>query len=162
MIDVVILLGGNLGDVRGHLAVCRELLTRRVGRIISLSSEIESPAWGFSAPSIFVNQALVVRTPLRPEELLLATQCIEREVGRDKACEAAERRQTQEPYASRVIDIDIITYGLQVVSQEGLIIPHAQMHRREFVLRAMVEVAAEWRHPILNSTAQELLKNITS
>ncbi len=158
--DVVILLGGNLGDVRRNLAQCRDMLSERVGRILSLSQELETQAWGFSAQDMFVNQAVLIETDMSPEELLDATQLIERDLGRDRADELKQKQRSGEKYASRIIDVDIITYGSQVIEQEGLIVPHPRMHEREFALRPMVEVAPEWRHPILKKTTKELLNEM--
>ncbi|MFI3282445.1 MAG: 2-amino-4-hydroxy-6-hydroxymethyldihydropteridine diphosphokinase [Rikenellaceae bacterium] len=157
---MVILLGGNIGDVRALFAECRELLSHRVGEVISLSAEMESDAWGFSSSSKFVNQAVLLSTELSPEALLAATQSIERDLGRNRDDEKREKIRSGEPYASRVIDVDIITYGSQVVDVEGLMIPHARMHEREFVLRPMVEVAPLWQHPTLKKSTAELLKKI--
>ncbi len=158
----MILLGGNIGDVSAHFARCRELIENQIGRVISVSTEIETKAWGFSAKELFLNQALRVETSLSAEELLTQTQFIEVAVGRNRRVESDEKSRSGERYASRVIDVDIITYGSEVVSSEGLEIPHARMHEREFVLRPMVEVAPEWRHPTLNMTTVELLKNVSS
>ncbi len=158
--EVVILLGGNIGDVSGYLEASRELLSQRVGKIVALSTQIQSEAWGFSATQKFTNQALVIETTLSPEELLRATQSIERQVGRDAEAEREQKLVSGQKYASRVIDIDIITYSAEVVDQESLKIPHPLMHEREFVLRPMVEVAPEWRHPVLGRTTREMLKMI--
>ncbi|MFR9603796.1 MAG: 2-amino-4-hydroxy-6-hydroxymethyldihydropteridine diphosphokinase [Rikenellaceae bacterium] len=160
-VDVVILLGGNIGDVGCRLSMCRELLAQRVGAVVSMSSELETLPWGFSSDDLFVNQALVVRTTLTPSELLEQTQAIEQLVGRDRAEEMEQKVQSGERYASRVIDVDIITYGQEVVECEGLEIPHPRMHLREFVLRPMAEVAPKWRHPILNITTEELLNKVS-
>ncbi len=158
--EVVILLGGNLGNVRRNLALCRDMLSERVGCITSLSQEIESCAWGFTAQEMFVNQAVLIETDLQPEELLRATQCIEQDLGRDRADEAKQKQKSGEVYASRTIDVDIIIYGSQVIDSEELKIPHARMQEREFVLRPMAEVAPQWRHPILNKTTKELLNEV--
>ncbi len=156
----MILLGGNIGDVSGYLETSRELLSQRVGEVVALSTEIQSEAWGFSADQKFTNQALVIKTTLNPQELLCATQSIERQVGRDAEAEREQKLVSGERYASRVIDIDIIAYGAEVVDQESLKIPHPLMHEREFVLRPMTEVAPEWRHPVLGRTTREMLKMI--
>ncbi len=160
MARAVLLLGGNIGDVKSSLAQARELLTLRVGDITAHSTEVETQAWGFSCEVKFLNQAVEVETTLKPQELLTQTQSIEREVGRDRAAEVDEKEQSGERYASRIIDIDIITYDTEVVEQESLRIPHPLMHQREFVLRPMAEVAPQWRHPRLNSTVEELLNKI--
>ena len=90
----------------------------------------------------------------------MKTQAIEREWGRDRVAECEEKLLTGERYASRVVDIDIIFYDDIVVESEKLTLPHPLMHKREFVLRPMLEVAAEWRHPILGLTTEEMIERV--
>ncbi len=160
MAEVVILLGGNLGDVKSSLAHAREMLALNVGDITALSREVESEAWGFSSPVKFLNQAVVITTQLTPQELLRQTQSIEQQLGRDRETECEQKRDSGERYASRVIDIDIITYDTEVIEEEALTIPHPLMHEREFVLRPMAEVAPTWRHPLIGATTVEMLKKL--
>lgn len=101
----------------------------------------------------FANAVVEVRTGLTPAELLARLKAIERAFGRRRG-----RR-----WAMRVLDLDIIAYGgavlpsrLRWASARGLVIPHRAMHRRRFVLDPMVEVAPDWRHPVLGRTARQL------
>ncbi len=160
MESVVLLLGGNMGDMKSRLMVCREFIEERIGVITGFSSEMESEAWGFSSPLTFLNQAVVVTTRLTPEEVLTQTQSIEQDMGRDREWEREQKRESDQKYSSRVIDVDIISYGTQVINTPRLTIPHSLMHEREFVLRPMAEVAPTWRHPLLDMTTEELLKNV--
>ncbi len=164
MEQVVLLMGGNVGDTSELLSRARELLSLEVGAIVGCSSEVETEPWGFEGVerevAKFVNQAVVVATRLKPEELLKVTQKIEKEVGREREQEQQEREITGGRYASRMIDIDIIFYGQRVVSLDRLAIPHPLMQERSFVLRPMVEVAAEWIHPLLGRSCRELLNEL--
>ncbi len=160
MAEVVLLLGGNIGDVGERLKECRAHIAANIGEIESLSVEMQSEAWGFSSSELFVNQAVRVITDLSPTELLLQTQRIEQQVGRNRTAEIEQKRVSGERYASRVIDVDIISYDQEVINSDQLVIPHPRMQEREFVLKPMAEVAPQWSHPLLNKTTVELLENI--
>ncbi|MFI3248643.1 MAG: 2-amino-4-hydroxy-6-hydroxymethyldihydropteridine diphosphokinase [Rikenellaceae bacterium] len=158
---VMILLGGNIGDVESRIDRAVELISQRVGRVTARSTMRRSEGWGFKeqvAP--FTNQAVEVESELEPEELLTRTQQIEREAGRERAKESEEKMERGEIYASRKIDIDIILYGEMAYRSERLVLPHPLMQEREFVLAPIVEIAPEWRHPILNKSCRELLNEL--
>lgn len=154
--SVALLTGSNFRDKEQILRRAAERIAERVGAIERASRIYYSEAWGFRCESEFANQALIVETSLQPLEVLTLTQAIERELGRDREAEREEKRQTGERYASRVVDIDIIFYDGLVVESENLTLPHPLMHEREFVLQPLCEVAAEWRHPILGLTVEEI------
>ncbi len=156
----VILLGGNVGDTRSRFAEVRELIQSKIGEITDRSTEVSTEAWGFESETRFWNQALAVDTELTAEDLLLATQSIEQEVGRDRELESLEKLSTQQRYASRVIDIDIITFGEEVVDLPTLQIPHPLMSERAFVLEPMSEICADWRHPISGDSVAEMLQKL--
>ena len=56
----------------------------------------------------------------------------------------------------RLIDIDLLLYGEEVIDQPGLQIPHPLMHRRAFVMTPMAEIAPEVVHPVLGKTMKAL------
>jgi 2-amino-4-hydroxy-6-hydroxymethyldihydropteridine diphosphokinase len=84
---VILLLGGNEGDVAAALAAARERVRESVGPIAARSSVHRTAPWGnFDTPQQdFLNQALIVETTLSPEELLDTTQRIEQELGRGRS-----------------------------------------------------------------------------
>ena len=158
--SVLLLTGSNFRGKEQILQRAAERIAEQVGPIERASQIHYTEAWGFSCEEEFANQALLVGTDLSADEVLLKTQGIERELGRDRKAEAAEKAATGERYASRVVDIDIIFYDDIVVESEELTLPHPLMHEREFVLRPMLEVAAEWRHPILGLTTEEMIERV--
>ncbi len=163
MAQVILLMGGNIGDTSRYLTHAVELLSARAGSMVSLSSELRSEPWGFGEESEvagFINQAICIETQLEPEALLDVVHGVELEVGREREQERAEREASGERYASRRIDIDIIFYGEQVFHSERLTIPHPLMQEREFVLLPMVEIAAQWRHAVLGKSCLELLNEL--
>ena len=94
MARVVLLTGGNTGDVKRTLQAAQQLINARVGAVLRCSHRYESKPWGFDAEQHFSNQALEVSTDLQPLEVLEAVQAIEQELGRNRAAEAVEKART--------------------------------------------------------------------
>ena len=105
MARVVLLTGGNSGDVKRTLQAAQQLVNAKVGAVLRCSHRYETKPWGFDADGVFSNQALEVSTDLLPLEVLDAVQAIERELGRNRAAEAVEKARTGVNYTSRPIDI---------------------------------------------------------
>ncbi len=158
--SVLLLTGSNFRGKEQILQRAAERIAEQVGPIERASQTHYTEAWGFSCEEEFANQALLVGTDLSADEVLMKTQGIERELGRDRVAESEEKLLTGERYASRVVDIDIIFYDDVVVESEELTLPHPLMHEREFVLRPMLEVAPAWRHPILEQTVEEMIERV--
>lgn len=145
-------LGTNIGNRRGNLVKAAALLAERVGDILALSGFMETEPWGFESENLFLNAAIKMETPLTPDELLSATQAIEREMGREKKSDGT--------YHDRVIDIDILLYDNRVIEQPGLIVPHPLMQERLFVMAPLAEIAPFERHPLLGQTFMELADSL--
>ena len=114
----------------------------RLGKVSSIYDT--EPVGPISQPR-FLNLAVEAFTNLKPEGLLAMVKGIEQKLGRVS--------RTGEP---RVIDIDILLYGDQVVKTPTLIIPHAEMHKRSFVLVPLSEIAPDVIHPVLNKSIRDL------
>ena len=145
-------LGTNIGNRRGNLVKAASLLAERVGDILALSGFMETEPWGFESENLFLNAAIKMETPLTPDELLSATQAIEREMGREKKSDGT--------YHDRVIDIDILLYDNRVIEHPGLIVPHPLMQERLFVMAPLAEIAPFERHPLLGQTFMELADSL--
>lgn len=157
MTRVALLLGGNQGDVKRTLQTAQQLVNSRVGAVLRCSHRYESEPWGFPASDHFSNQALEVSTDLQPLEVLDAVQQIESELGRNRAAEMVEKASSGASYTSRPIDIDIIFYGDEVISEERLTIPHPLLAEREFALVPLCEIMRQRRHPVTSATVGEML-----
>ncbi|MBP3355830.1 MAG: 2-amino-4-hydroxy-6-hydroxymethyldihydropteridine diphosphokinase [Rikenellaceae bacterium] len=156
MARVVLVTGGNLGDMRPRLQTAQKLINDRIGAVMRCSHRYTSDAWGFDSADEFTNQVLVVDTDLAPEAVLFEVQKIERELGRDRRAEQAAKEASGARYCSRVIDIDILFYDNLVIDTPDLVIPHPLMQERDFVLRPLYELMKEFRHPVLGKTIGEL------
>lgn len=146
-------LGSNLGDRDGHLAQALELLSQHV-TITRRSSAHQFPALlPEGAPASwdipFLNMVAAGTTMLPPQELLAFCKHIEATLGRP-----ADHAY----WSPRTIDIDILDYDGMELKEQVLTLPHAGIAVREFVLRPLVEILPEWRHPVLGLTARQLLR----
>lgn len=158
MARVVLLTGGNSGDVKRTLQAAQQLINARVGAVLRCSHRYESKPWGFEAEQPFSNQALEVSTDLLPLEVLDAVQAIERELGRNRAAEAVEKARTGAAYTSRAIDIDILFYDDEVIDSERLTVPHPLLAEREFALAPLCEIMRMRHHPVTGQTMGEMFE----
>lgn len=152
MTMLYLLLGGNIGDKERIFSEARTKLNNRVGEIQLESAIYETEPWGFESPDLFWNQALEISTSLSPADVLAATQQIELELGRI-------RKENQ--YSSRVIDIDILFCGNQIINHENLVIPHPRIQERKFALLPLNEIAPELIHPVFQKSIRQLLDEST-
>lgn len=162
MMRAILLTGSNAPSREAILARTASLLEQRVGEVVRRSRIYTSEAWGFACDEPFANEALMIRTSLSPLEVLDAALEVEQIVGRDRESERAERLLTGQRYASRVVDVDLILCEEMVIDTPRLKVPHPLMHEREFVLRPLVEIAPEWRHPLLERSVEQLYEDLMS
>ena len=156
MARVILITGGNLGEMKPLLHKAQEMINSEIGPVMRCSHRYKSAPWGFEAGAHFSNQVLICDTELTPREVLQKVHDIEKALGRDRAAEQAEKERTGQPYSSRVIDVDILFYDDEIIADEDLVIPHPLLHERDFVLEPLGEVAPDKVHPVLGQTIAEL------
>lgn len=148
MASVYLGLGTNIGNKRKNMVTAAALLAERAGDVLSLSSFYETEPWGFDSENTFLNAALELETSCLPMELLRLTQQIEQEMGRTQKSDGS--------YHDRIIDIDILLYGNEIIHTEELVVPHPLMQQRLFVMQPLAEIAPSLVHPVLQKSMYEL------
>lgn len=133
MHTVYLSLGSNLGDRKATMRRAIGLLNERAGSVDRQSSFIETEPWGFESTNKFLNMCVRLLTTLSPEQLLMATKQIERELGRTQ-------KSVNGKYHDRPIDIDILMYDDLQLSTPDLTLPHPHMQERDFVMIPLREI----------------------
>lgn len=115
--------------------------------MVAVSSIYETEPWGVGpGQPDYLNQVISLATPLPPSDLLKELLRIERVMGRVRAA----------PGDPRVIDLDLLLYGDEVIDEPGLTLPHPRMCDRAFVLTPLAEIAPDAVHPISGLTISAL------
>ncbi len=143
-------LGTNSGNKEENLTRAIEHLSLALGSPTARSSFMESEPWGFASENNFLNCVVAFDTDIPPLTLLDTTEEIERKLGRTKKSLNGE-------YCDRIIDIDILFYGDDIINDERLTVPHPLLHHRLFVLEPMNEIAPSHIHPLTGHTIEQLL-----
>jgi 2-amino-4-hydroxy-6-hydroxymethyldihydropteridine diphosphokinase len=133
-VEAVLGLGGNIGDVRAAFARALAALAAAPGvELLRKSSLYRTAPWGPVAQPAFLNMAVLVRTSLSPHQLLDLCLSIERQEGRVRA----------ERFGPRTLDVDILSFGKLVLSDERVTLPHPRLHERAFALVPLAEIAPD-------------------
>lgn len=143
--------GSNIGDAGGNCLDAIGHLSRTDGiKLLRRSSLYRTEPVGLKEQAWFVNCAVEIRTGLSPRALFEVAKRIESAMGRASGVK----------WGPRIIDLDILLYGQEVIEEEGLLIPHPEMHRRRFVLEPLHEIAPYAIHPVYGISIKGLLDRL--
>lgn len=149
-----IAVGANIGSRRKTIDAAMAEIDRRDGlRVVCRSDLIETePIGGPIDQAKYLNGAIQVETTLTARQLLDVLLAIESALGRVRI----------ERWGPRVIDLDLLLFGDEVIGERDLTVPHPRMHERGFVLQPLAQIAPQARHPVLNKTVSELMAELQS
>ena len=140
MARVFVGLGSNLGDRESTLrAAVGRLRAMRETEVRQVSTFRNTEPVGFVDQPRFLNGAVELETTLSARMLLGALLELERSFGRD--------RTTVRPQGPRTLDLDLLLYGDETISEQGLEIPHPRLHERKFVLEPLAELDPDLEVP---------------
>jgi 2-amino-4-hydroxy-6-hydroxymethyldihydropteridine diphosphokinase len=131
--DVLLGLGGNLGDPAAAIATALDRLAAGGLRILARSSLYRTAPWGVADQPDFINACALAQTELAPHPLLERIHAVERALGRER----------RERWGPRTIDIDILDYDGVALDDSGLMLPHPRLTERAFVLVPLAEIAPD-------------------
>ena len=126
-------LGSNLGDREAHLAAARRLLREHGVGMVRESSVLETEPFGVTDQPAFLNQVLEVEWPGTPRDLLGSVKAVESEAGRKPTYR----------WGPRELDVDILTFGNETLSDGDLTIPHPGLADRPFLRQLLGELGVE-------------------
>lgn len=141
-------LGSNKGERISFIETAiAEIAEIEKTKLIRTSSVYETEPWGIKGQDDYLNSVSEIQTDLSATELLKALKEIESRIGRTVTAKWSERE----------IDIDLLFYGNDVLNDETIHVPHAEIENRKFVLIPMNELAPDMIHPVLNKSISVLL-----
>jgi 2-amino-4-hydroxy-6-hydroxymethyldihydropteridine diphosphokinase len=141
-------IGSNLGDKRDNCLKAIDRINELPGcRVMAQSGFYLTEPVGVKGQDWYLNCVIALSTDMSAQNLLKRLLAIEADMGR-------ERKGRWDP---RLIDLDILLFGNEVIDEKGLQVPHPLMHLRRFVLVPMVFLAPNLIHPVLGKTMVELL-----
>ena len=127
-------LGGNVGDPIATMRAATEALSRLPDtRLLRSSRLYRTPAWGLRDQADFINAVALLETSLGPRALLERMLDIERSFGRER----------RERWGPRVLDLDLLLHGDDVIDEPGLHVPHPHLHERAFALLPLLDVSPD-------------------
>jgi 2-amino-4-hydroxy-6-hydroxymethyldihydropteridine diphosphokinase len=166
MSQTLVAFGGNCPGPWGTPPATIKRALRELGKwgitVKAVSPFYETAAVGRAGQPAYVNAVALIDTHMPPEALLRRLKQIERAAG----------RRGGSPWGPRTLDIDILDFKGRVknwgrnrprfarAGARPLVLPHPWIEKRPFVLRPLLDVAPDWRHPVTKRTARELWRGV--
>ena len=144
-------LGSNIGCRKRFLRKAKEKLQRvKDVNILKCSSFYFSEPIGGIPQPWFINGAIKAETALGAKELLRTCKEIENKLGRKKS----------KDLGPRIIDIDLLLFGNEVIKNADLKVPHPEIHLRKFVLLPLLELDKDLTHPEFDKSLKEYMDKL--
>jgi len=151
-VNIIIGLGGNIGDVRSAFEQAVAALGQNAGlEICARSSLYRTAAVGPEQPS-YLNAAIMATVETSARDLLSLCHQIEAASGRN--------RSKEERWGPRTLDLDLLISDSVVCRGPVLDLPHLRLAERVFALIPAAELSPEWIHPLEGQTLAELAKRV--
>ncbi len=145
-------IGSNLGNTLQNCKYAIVILSRIDGvNQIRASSFYKTEPVGIEKQNYFINAVVEIITTLSARDLLTALRRIERDMGRKKEIKGGPR----------IIDLDLLFYGQDVIQEADLVVPHPEIHKRRFVLEPLYEIASYFIHPVFGISIRGLRDRLT-
>ncbi len=152
---ILISLGANLdnGDDSPVVSLRKAvhiLSTNPNFELTDTSRIYKSEAWPDASDPVFYNAIIQGKCDLKSLEIMHLLQYIEQCFGRVRTVRNAPR----------ILDLDLIACGDEVIEERDLIVPHPRMHEREFVLYPLRDVAPDFIHPVLELSVDAMIESL--
>ncbi len=147
----MLLMGTNVGNLKSNLLTALKMLEKNEIKVIKKSKIYKTKPWGYDNQPDFLNMALEVKCRHEPLELLHILKEIESCMGRKKS-----RRR----WGPRIIDIDILFYGNQIIERKDLVIPHREFFNRSFAMKLCAEIAPNFIPPMSDKRMRDFIKGV--
>lgn len=148
-----IAIGSNMGNRQGYLDFAADEIDGDENCVLlKIADTIETKPYGMEDQDDFLNSCMEIRTLYYPKELLKVCKAIEKKANRVKTVH----------WGPRTLDLDIIFYDDEIISEDNLVIPHIEMQKRDFVLRPLAQIAPNKVHPLLKKRVIDLYEELKS
>lgn len=145
--EAFVAFGSNLGDKEKFIDEAIEALSNLPQiNIVAISDKIVTEPYGNVEQDVFLNGVMKIETLLPADELLQILQKVEEHAGRERKIH----------WGPRTLDLDIIFYDDDIISEDDLIVPHPDMKNRDFVLKPLMQIAPYKLHPVYRKTISDI------
>ena len=145
--EAFVAFGSNLGDKEKFIDEAIEALSNLPQiNIVAISDKIVTEPYGNVEQDVFLNGVMKIETLLPADELLQILQKVEEHAGRERKIH----------WGPRTLDLDIIFYDDDIISEDDLVVPHPDMKNRDFVLKPLMQIAPYKLHPVYRKTISDM------
>jgi 2-amino-4-hydroxy-6-hydroxymethyldihydropteridine diphosphokinase len=151
MNDAYLSIGSNIGNRLDNIKKSVILLKENNINILQQSSIYITEPKGYKKQNYFYNAVLLISTKLSVDDFFTLTKKIELILG---------KKNNKLPNRPRIIDIDLLTFGSDIINSSKLTIPHPRLNKRKFVLVPWQEINSSFMVPVFNKTVFNLLNGV--